>query len=154
MISVGIVGPKGPGPLSREPLTLDTNIKENSPPRTIKTNIDSKTSELFVAWEHSCPFADTYPGYIINVTEITFNTTSIIELKPSKSKVILHKFHKIEDGSVLDISIATSAKNAEWATRRVYAPALPSPTQLKVWPEKNGTYVVYWKEEDDGGNKK
>lgn len=103
---------------------------------------------------YSCPFADTYPGYIINITEITFNTTSIVELKPSKSKTILHKFHKIEDGSVLDVSIATNAKGAEWATRRVYAPALPSPKQLKVWPEKNGTYVVYWKEEEDSKDKK
>lgn len=52
LMSVGIVGPKGPGPLTNEPITLTTDIKENAPPKTIKTNIDSKTSELFVAWEH------------------------------------------------------------------------------------------------------
>lgn len=66
----------------------------------------------------------------------------------------MHKFHKIQDGSVLDISIATSAKNAEWVTRRVIAPPLPTPKQLKVWPEKNGTYVVYWKEEEESAEKK
>ncbi|KAG4075464.1 hypothetical protein HA402_015117 [Bradysia odoriphaga] len=145
LISVGIIGPKGPGPLSREPLSLATNIKEDSPPRSIRATVDTNTKDLIVIWEHSCPFADKYPGYVINITELTFNTTSIIELKPSRSKVLMHTFDKIEDGAVLDISIATST-GSEWTTKRVYAPRLPAPTQLRVWPERNGTYVVYWKE--------
>lgn len=86
---------------------------------------------------------------MIKVTELTFNTTSTTAMKPTSSKNLTHSFEKIDDGAVFDVSIATDAKGAEWATRRVYAPPLSPPKQLKVWPEKNGTYVVYWKEEED-----
>lgn len=56
----------------------------------------------------------------------------------------MHRFDKIEDGAVLDVSIATST-GSEWVTKRVYAPKLPAPTQLTVYLEKNGTYAVHWK---------
>lgn len=50
-MSVGIVGPKGPGPL-KDTVSLATNIKENSPPEGINIEVDPKTSELVVTWHH------------------------------------------------------------------------------------------------------
>lgn len=52
LISVGIIGPKGPGPLSREPISLATNVNEFSPPKTIRATVDTETKDLIVIWEH------------------------------------------------------------------------------------------------------
>lgn len=52
LVSVGIVGPIGPGPLSREPLSLATDTREDSPPKTIRATVDVETKDLIVIWEH------------------------------------------------------------------------------------------------------
>lgn len=148
LFSVGIVGPKGPGPLSREPIELRTEQNDKKPPRNVRISIDHDSREMTIIWEHNCPFIDVtpkYPTYIVNVTEITYNKSAVVELK-SRDKVMMHKFEPIEDGSVFDVSISSSSKGAVPYVRRVYAAPLPPPRQLKVWPEKNGTYIVYWKD--------
>lgn len=143
---MGIVAPKGPGPLSREHIALTTEYNEIKPPKNVNIHIDGDSQEMSISWEHNCPFAKTFPDYIINITELTYNKSAIVELKGSENKVMMHKFKSIEDGSVFDVTLSTNSKDAEPYVKRIYAPKLHSPRQLKVWPEKNGTYVVYWKE--------
>jgi len=69
-----------------------------------------------------------------------------LELQPTKEKAVSHTFNNIPHGASYNITISTNTKNAELAYTEVKAPPLPIPQQLKVWPEKNGTFVVYWKE--------
>lgn len=95
---------------------------------------------------------DTYlvtdPLFIsqISVTERTLNKTSVIERKPSFNRTLSHTFTGIPNGAVYDIRVSTSVPGAESAKQEVYAPPLPIPSQLKVFPEKNGSFVVIWKE--------
>lgn len=132
--------------MSREPIALTTEYNENKPPKDVNIRIDPESKEMLISWEHNCPFASTFPNYIINITELTYNKSAIVELAQSRNKIMMHKFKSIEDGSIFDVTLSTTSKDAEPYVQRVYAPMLPPPRQLKVWPEKNGTYVVYWKE--------
>lgn len=146
LISVGIVGPKGPGPLGRSPLTEETAFNEDSPPRNVQVTMDARTHELSISWENNCPVVITMPTYIVSITELTTNVTATAELRQSGPKVMTHKFIKIPNGAVFNVSVKTKSKTSQAVVQKVYAPALPAPRQLKVYPEKNGTYVIYWKE--------
>lgn len=145
LVSVGIVGPRGPGPLGRNPLTLETEYNEKSPPRNVRTDIDAKTHEMKVTWENNCPMASANPSYVITLHELTHNTTSSIVVK-SPGKVMEHKFTNIQPGAVFNVSVATKAHGAIPIALKVFATELAAPRQLKVYPEKNGTLVVYWRE--------
>lgn len=147
MLSVGIVGPIGPGPLNRNPISIDTEYNEDSPPRNVKISIDAGTHVMLITWQNNCPMSTHNPIYIITLTELTFNTTAMVELTHlAKNHTMEHKFLGIKDGAVFNVSVSSPGKTAIPVVQKVYAPALPSPRQLKVYPEKNGTYVVYWKE--------
>uniref|UniRef100_W4VRP1 Sortilin-related receptor n=1 Tax=Corethrella appendiculata TaxID=1370023 RepID=W4VRP1_9DIPT len=151
LVSVGIVGPLGPGPLGRNPKTVNTLYNEKKPPRNLKVDINDTSREMIIQWEHSCPLQNNvaYPGYTISIQELTTHRNYRVEIKPSTNKTMQHTFNDIPRGAVYDISVSTNAKNSEMVNSIVYAPSLPAPTQLKVWAEKNGSYVVYWKEVKD-----
>lgn len=144
LISVGIVGPIGPGPLA-SPKIYQTKYNENKPPRNVKATMNADDHTIELTWEHNCPLLGKYPpSYIIKATELTTNEAKTVELQRKGTKSVSHIFKNIPDGSVYNISIATSAANAEPITLKIHAPALPPVRQLKVYPEKNGTYVVFW----------
>lgn len=82
----------------------------------------------------------------ISVTERTLNRTSVVERKASFNRTLSHIFTGIPDGASYDVKVSTSVPGAQPATQLVFAPPLPTPKQLKVFPEKNGSYVVIWKE--------
>lgn len=149
LISVGIVGPKGPGPLSR-PISYDTKYNEDRPPRNVDVTLDAVKHEMLIQWEHNCPMGVQYPSsYLITLTELTHNKTAIVKLQTNQlgnDTVMKHQFFGIQDGAVFNVSVATDSATAEAVVLKVYAPALPSPRQLQVIPEYNGSYVVYWKE--------
>lgn len=165
-VSVGIVGPIGPGPLARNPKQLQTHYNNKKPPRNLKAAITGH--EMILSWENSCPFVQEETGYLvsvlergenerdyylidcyypqISVAERTLNVTSVVELKPSYNRSLTHSFSSIPDGASYDINVSTAVPGAKPATQLVFASPLPVPTQLKVFPEKNGSYVVLWKE--------
>lgn len=78
--------------------------------------------------------------------ERTLNKTSVVELRASFNRSLSHIFTGIHDGASYDVSVSTSVPGAQPAQQLAFAPPLPMPTQLKVFPEKNGSYVVLWKE--------
>lgn len=149
LISVGIVSPKV-GPLNKVPIVFETKYNERKPPRNVKAIMHEDKHELEISWQHNCPLLGTYPpSYLIQLTELTQNKTTSVELKRKGTKFLTHKFSSIPDGAVFNVSISTNAKDAEPITLRVEAPALPVVRRLKVWQEKNGTYVVYWHDVKD-----
>lgn len=60
-----------------------------------------------------------------------------------------HKFTNIQHGAVFNVSVATKANGAIPVAQKVFATELAAPRQLKVYPERNGTLVVYWRELSD-----
>lgn len=75
LISVGIVGPIGPGPLGRTPVSLDTSFNDKKPPKNLQAVIDSKKRILTIKWQHNCLIANTYPSYVITLHEKVLNKT-------------------------------------------------------------------------------
>ncbi|XP_038113433.1 sortilin-related receptor [Culex quinquefasciatus] len=149
LVSIGIVGPIGPGPLGRNPLKLDTPYNNTLPPKELTVDISDSSqinSEMIIQWKHSCSLeSSAYPNYIISVRELKKNSTTLVNVKSSANKTLVHVFRNIPVGAVYEVAVSTDVQHAQVVTTVVYSRPLPNPTQLKVWPETNGTYVVYWK---------
>lgn len=146
LISVGIVGPVGPGPLV-SPKTFQTKYNEKKPPRNAKATMNDATHEIEVTWEHSCPFNVSIPlSYRITLSDLSTLKNETFELKSKDTKSVSYKFKDIPDGAVYNISISTNVVNAEPVRLRVNSTSLPHVTKLKVFAEKNGTYSLFWHE--------
>uniref|UniRef100_A0A182RW24 Sortilin-related receptor n=1 Tax=Anopheles funestus TaxID=62324 RepID=A0A182RW24_ANOFN len=146
LVSVGIVGPIGPGPLGRNPLKLETAYNRTLPPKELTVVINETSQEMTIEWQHSCALdLGAYPSYIITVRELTLNKTSVVTVQPSSNKTIVHVFRKIPKGAAYEISVSTDIPNAQAVSMIAYSAPLPAPEQLQVWEEHNGTFVVYWK---------
>lgn len=74
------------------------------------------------------------------------NRTSRVIIKSNDNKTLSHTFEGIPLGAKYEISVETNTANAVPANISVNAVPLPAPTQLKVYPEKNGTHIVFWKD--------
>lgn len=149
LVSVGIVGPVGPGPLGRNPLKLDTPYNNTLPPKELTVDITESShlySEMKIQWKHSCSLeTSSYPAYIITVKELTKNNITMVNIKPSSNKTLTHIFRQIPRGAEYQISVSTDVPNAQAVTTVVKSASLPAPSRLQVWQEANGTYVVYWR---------
>ncbi|XP_053670657.1 sortilin-related receptor-like [Anopheles nili] len=153
LVSVGIVGPIGPGPLGRNPLKLETAYNRMLAPKELTVDINETSHEMTIEWQHSCALdMSVYPAYIITVRELTLNKTSVVTVQPSTNRTMVHIFRKIPMGAAYEVFVSTDVPNAEMASTIVYSAPLPSPVQLQVWPERNGTHVVYWKPVNDFTN--
>lgn len=154
LIAVAIMGPNESGPLpTHNPIVLETTYDERKPPKNVQVSMNSHSHELELLWEHNCALNGQYPpSYVITLHELTKNETSVVEVKRRSSNVLKHTFVDIPRGAVFNVTVASNKPGAKGQTVKVYAAPLPSVRQLKVYPEKNGTYVVYWHEiEDDAG---
>lgn len=100
VVSVGIVGPIGPGPLGRNPLKLDTPYNNTLPPKELNVDIVETSqiySEMIIQWKHSCSLeSSAYPSYITllplySTTQQIYATTAIssmCSLKRSKTSTL------------------------------------------------------------------
>lgn len=67
-MSVGIVGPIGPGPLGRNPLKLETAYDLLQPPKELNVTINDASQEMIIRWQRSCALeASRYPTYIVSI---------------------------------------------------------------------------------------
>lgn len=144
LISVGIVGPVGPGPLL-SPKIYETKYNEKKPPRNVKATMNSEKHLIEITWESSCQLSGQIPtSYSVNVTELTTNNTKYNKLNRKGTKVFSHIIRNVPDGAVYSINISTNVLDAEQVTLVVHAPQLPPVRQLKVYADKNGTFTVFW----------
>lgn len=74
------------------------------------------------------------------------NKTSHVAVAPSANRTLTHVFSGIPKGSHYTITVSINTDKAQAANVSVSAEPLPIPQQLQVWPEKNGSFVVYWHE--------
>lgn len=82
----------------------------------------------------------------IKVKELVLNRTSKVVIKSNDNKTLSHTFEGIPLGAKYEISVQTNTVNSVPANITVNALPLPAPAHLKIYPEKNGTFVVFWRE--------
>lgn len=78
--------------------------------------------------------------------EVVLNVPVSVKVDSKTNSSITHTFHNIPRGAKYEISVATDAKNAIPANITATASPLPAPRLMSIYPEKNGSYVVMWKE--------
>uniref|UniRef100_A0A8D9B9P9 Sortilin-related receptor n=1 Tax=Cacopsylla melanoneura TaxID=428564 RepID=A0A8D9B9P9_9HEMI len=145
--SVGIVGPVGLSILSA-PVNVHTEFNNRAPPKRINVITPNKEDEtnVTIRWSSSCPFMRTQLGYVIHINETTRGQEARIIIPPTNNTDLSHDI-QVEYGGVYNISIAPDSTNGQMSEEYVFvAPPLPPPHQVIVLPEKNGSYIIYWKE--------
>jgi hypothetical protein len=81
--------------------------------------------------------------------EIVLNKTSHVRIDSRSNLTMVHTFSGIPRGAKYEISVATNASGAVPANITAAANPLPAPRLMSIYPEKNGSYVVVWKEVKD-----
>lgn len=176
LIAVGIVGPNGPGPLGKNPRAIETPYSHKKPPKNLAVSFDETKQTMDISWEHSCSLSNKdYPDYIVslqrmiiggmkkintslllfvcfqvNIREVILNKLSTVKV-PSKnnSSSLIHTFHEVPRGAKYEISVMTTLFGSAPANITASSHPLPAPRLMSVYPEKNGSYVVMWKEVRD-----
>lgn len=78
--------------------------------------------------------------------EVVLNLTSHVKIDSRSNSTLVHTFSGIPRGAKYEITVATDARGAIPANITVTANPLPAPRLMSIYPEKNGSYVVVWKE--------
>lgn len=81
--------------------------------------------------------------------EVVLNQTSHVKVDSKTNSTLVHTFHGIPRGAKYEISVSTDATGAIAANMTAAANPLPAPRLMSIYPEKNGSYVVVWKEVKD-----
>lgn len=86
--------------------------------------------------------------------EVVRNQTTHVKVLSASNATVRHTFHDIPRGAKYEISVATDVRNSINSNITAAAMPLPAPRLMSIYPEKNGSYVVAWKEVKDMGNEK
>lgn len=82
------------------------------------------------------------------------NQSSHITIYSKSNTSLIHTFTGIPRGGKYEISVAADTQGAVPANITAAANPLPAPRLMSIYPEKNGSYVVVWKEVKDMPNEK
>lgn len=74
---------------------------------------------------------------------------SVVVQTRNKTSSLVHTFSGIPRGARYEISVVSSVQGAVPANLTASAHPLTAPKLMSVYPEKNGSYVVMWKEVRD-----
>lgn len=85
----------------------------------------------------------------IKMRELVLNHTTQVRVKSGLNSTLVHTFHGVPRGAKYEIHVATDAQGAVPANITAAASPLPAPRLMSIYPEKNGSYVVVWKEVKD-----
>jgi hypothetical protein len=143
---IGVVGPYGYGPLSRKQMDISTSMNKKAHPKNFTAKRDeSNPLMMSVRWYPSCPPIGKPISYVIRVYERVKDHTWIVK---KNSGNFSHEFN-ITYGAIYDVSVATDDPEAIYTSNQtVYGPPILPPYEVKVFLEKNGSYIVYWQERD------
>jgi len=147
MFAVGVVGPLGLGPLSDDTLFGPTRFNESAAPKNLEVSSRFLNETIMdIRWHSSCPTMTDKIGYMVTITEVNLNKSTSIMLLPT-SKTDLHHWFVVHYGGHYRVTVQTNSSTAIPAKPVEYlAPPIQPPHQLQVLPERNGSYIVYWKE--------
>lgn len=82
----------------------------------------------------------------IKIREVVLDKTSHVRVASGNNSSLVHTFGGVPRGARYEINITTAAKGSVAANITASAHPLPAPKLMSVYPEKNGSYVVMWKE--------
>lgn len=147
IFSVGIVGPLGIGPISRDFKIVMTHVSPRAPPKdVIVTQDSSDASSMIVRWSASCPTLKSPIGYIVDIFDKTVNKTMKFYVNET-ANAQLSSSYKVNLGGIYNVSVFTSVADAIPSTAVEYhAPSIRPPHQVKVFPSENGSCIVFWNE--------
>lgn len=77
-----------------------------------------------------------------------------VKVSSASNGTIRHTFHDIPRGAKYEVSVATDVKDSTNVNITATAMPLPAPRLMSIYPEKNGSYVVAWKDVKDMGTEK
>ncbi|XP_066145381.1 sortilin-related receptor-like [Euwallacea fornicatus] len=149
LFSVGLVGPFGVGPFLNQhkyQQVLITTSNPKAPPKNLKVEpqIDpANPLKMVISWEPSCGPTENV-SYIIYITETTTNRFWALNVKNKLNHTV-----KVEHGGIYSISVSNSAANATESKPVIYeAPQIYPPSGVKLIPEVNGSFSLFWNEPD------
>ncbi|XP_044750079.1 sortilin-related receptor-like [Coccinella septempunctata] len=145
--TVGVVGPLGYGPLSRNWIELTTSPDPKAPPKKLTvTKDDGNPLRMKLRWIPSCETSEGV-SYIIKVyNQITNKTSRFGKKKIDGTPFVQHVFD-VSYGGIYNVSVSTNETGAQFTAPMVYyAPPILPPYEVKVWVENNGSYILYWQE--------
>lgn len=150
LIGVAIIGPVGPGPLGKNPRVIETHYSERKPPKNLQVSFDDTHRTMNIQWDHSCALSNNqYPSYVVSIRELVLNQTSFVKIESNTNGTMKHIFHGIPRGAKYEITVSTDTKDAIPVNITAAAMPLPAPRLQSIYPEKNGSYVVEWREIKD-----
>lgn len=85
---------------------------------------------------------------------MVLNQVSHVSINSQSNSSMIHTLHGIPRGAKYEINVATDARGAIPANITAAANPLPAPRLMSIYPEKNGSYVVMWKEVKNMTNEK
>ena len=86
--------------------------------------------------------------------EVVLNKLSHVRIQSKTNSTLIHTYTGIPRGAKYEISVSTDARGAIASYITAAANPLPAPRLMSIYPEKNGSYVVVWKEVKDLTNEK
>lgn len=86
----------------------------------------------------------------MKIREVVLNKLSTVSVSSgNNASSLVHTFHEVPRGARYEISVTTSVQGSAAANITASSHPLPAPRLMSVYPEKNGSYVVMWKEVRD-----
>ncbi|XP_046665505.1 sortilin-related receptor-like isoform X3 [Homalodisca vitripennis] len=148
VFAVGLVAPLGVGPLSSNPQTVVTQFNIRAAPKNLRVFADPhNTTAMSVTWTASCPVVTEPIAYEITIMEVNLDQKASYTNMPTSEVDLQHTFF-IQYGGRYNVCVSTSVMgSAEGPCVEYWARQLPPPHQLQVLQETNGSYVLYWRQD-------